>query len=111
MNDETHMSRSQRKAAKEVLNNLEAALKHEPTRVVLRWVFDRAGLFETSYSTDPNATAFSEGQRSVALELIAAMNEIDPYEVVRLMKEGADDIVTLRLQAKKNARSGGDDDA
>ncbi len=111
MSDGTHRTRSQRKAAREVLDNLEAALDHEPTRVVLRWVIDQSGLFEPTRGLDPQTMAFAEGQRSVALEMIAAMNEIDPYHVVRLMKEGADDIVTLRAQANKEWRRQEHDDA
>src|SRR6056297_1771969 len=97
MNDQS--SRRQKKAQNEFLQNLEAALKHGPSRHVLRWLMEQGGLFDTSF-TGNSTTFYNEGRRSLVLELVAAMNTVDPYEVVRLMKEGADEVVHLRNQAR-----------
>lgn len=94
------MTRSQRKARKDLLDHTRAALGNESTRYLLRWTLDQAGLFDPSF-TGNSQTFYNEGRRSLGLELLALLNEIDPYEFVRLMKEGADDVVLLRNKAKR----------
>ena len=99
MTDNDHMSRSQKKAEKEFLEAFALALKDGNTRVVLRWIIDQCGVFDTSF-TGNSTTFYNEGRRSVALDVIGMMNAVDPYEVVRLMKDGADDVVTRRNEAR-----------
>ena|SRR6056297_443987 len=98
-------SRGQRKAQKQLLDNTRAALAHGPTRLLLRWLLDRTGMFGQPVE-DGSLERFL-GRRDVGIELLELMNELDPYEFVRLQKEAADDIVQRRNEAKKR---GEDDD-
>lgn len=95
MSNPTTLTRSERKTRKKLLDAAGAALGNANTRYLLRWVLDRAGLFEPSF-TGNSGTFYNEGKRDLGLELVNLLNEIDPYEFVRLMKEGADEIVELR---------------
>lgn len=101
MIDVSRPSRSQRKAVKQLHDNLSAAMEHGPTRYVLRWVLDAAGLF---------ASDADRGSREVALGIVAQLNEIDPHLFVRLMQEGADDIVRRRNEARGVDPDDGEDD-
>lgn len=83
-------------ARKEFLDRVQRALGNEDTRYFLRWVLDRSGVLQASFSLDPNETAFVEGGRALGLEIVGVLNEIDPYEFVRLMKEAADEVVRAR---------------
>ena len=78
-------------------------MAHEPTRVFVRWILEQSGMYETSF-TGNSETFYKEGRRSMGLEIVAALNEIDPLEIVRLMKDGADDIVKLRNKDRKEAK-------
>lgn len=100
MNIEVEMSRSQRQARNELVENTRAALAHGPTRYLMRWILDQAGIFEPAF-TGNSGTFYAEGKRELGLEVIALFNEVDPYEFVRLMKEGADDVVQKRNEARK----------
>jgi hypothetical protein len=57
-------------------------------RFVMRLIED-AGAFEASYSENPLATAFSEGQRAVALSLLSAAKRA-ARESYLLMRSEAD---------------------
>lgn len=102
MTDDTHMSRTQKRDQRDFENALKGALSHAPTRVVMRWILEVAGTFDQSF-TGNSTTFYNEGRRSVALELMAAMNTVDPYEVVRLMKEGADEVVERRNKERRSS--------
>lgn len=99
MNNEEHITRSQKKARKELIDRVRAALADPNTRYLLRWVLERAGMFDQAF-TGNSQTFFNEGKREVGLEVVALLNEVDPYEFVRLMKEGADEVVQKRNQAR-----------
>jgi hypothetical protein len=105
MSNDDSLTRSQKKARNELLDRARKALVNEDTRYLLRWLMDQTGMFDLSYRVD-GGTEYNEGRRSIGLELVALLNQIDPYEFVRLMKDGADEIVRLR----SNARSEQDDD-
>ena len=87
----------------QLLDTFRVALGHEPTRKLLRWVLDQTGMFGTAYTGDSAATFYREGRRDVGLEIVAMVNQIDPYEFVRLMKEGVDDLVIAR-NAERDAQ-------
>ena len=99
MND---ASRTARQARNDLIKAAQAALAHDPTRKLLRWVLDQTGLFDPAF-TGNSSTFYNEGKRDVGLNIIALLNEIDPYEFVRLMKEGADDIVRKRNEARRQS--------
>lgn len=99
MSTEDNISRSQKKARKELLEHARAAMADPSTRYLMRWVLERSGMFEQAF-TGNSHTFFNEGKREVGLEIVALLNEVDPYEFVRLMKEGADDVVHKRNQAR-----------
>jgi len=93
MSYEPGISRREKKARKDLLDNTRAALAHDPTRQLMRWILDRTGMFG---QPDQATVERFMGRRDVGIELLELMNELDPYEFVRLQKEAADDIVELR---------------
>jgi len=95
MMDEFEESRAQRKARKKLKDAVKTALQNEDTRYFVRWLLDTAGIYNTSQD------AITAGRRDLGLEVVAMLNDIDPYEYVRLMKESADDIVLKRNKARK----------
>lgn len=86
----------------QMLDTFRVALSNEPTRKLLRWVLDQTGMFDTTFTGD-SATFYREGRRDIGLEIVAMLNQIDPYEFVRLMKEGVDDLVIAR-NAERDAQ-------
>jgi len=96
MNDQTASSRRERQMQNEQLNQLREALQHPPTRVVIRWLLHDCGIYDVGVH---------EERRAVGLGLIHAIGEVDPYEYVRLMKEGADDLVARRSKTQKLERT------
>jgi hypothetical protein len=94
MNDEANMSRRQAKTHKDFLQTAKSALENDDTRVLVRWILDQAGVYDTS-SSDAGT------RRDLGLEIIAMLHAIDPYEYVRLMKEAADDVVRKRNEARR----------
>lgn len=103
MMDDLDLSRSAKRARTELLDAARRALANEDARRLFRWVLDKTGLFEQGF-TGNSSTFFNEGKREIGLELVALLNEIDPYEFVRLMKEGADDVVRKRNLERKDER-------
>lgn len=98
MNTDQDISRSQRRARKQLMDATETAMETAHGRHFARWVLDRAGLF------DPNA---DPGRRELGLEIVNLMNEIDPHLFVGLMRDGANEIVARRANANKDR---GDED-
>lgn len=99
MLDDQDMSRSERRAKKELMDRARRALGNEDTRYLMRWVLEQTGMFKPAF-TGNSTTFFNEGRREVGLEIVGLLNEIDPYEFVRLMKDGADEIVRKRNEAR-----------
>lgn len=83
------ISRSQRTQRKRLHEALERSLRSDDGKLLLRWVIDLAGI----YSDAPFE------RRSVGLDIIAELNEVEPHGYVLLMKEGADEL--LRMRAAK----------
>lgn len=90
--EKTDMSRRQRKARNAVIDEFAAALRHGPTRKTMRVILDMCGVY------DPNTPP---DRRAVGLELIAMMGEVGEHEYVNLMREAADELVVLKLEAQK----------
>lgn len=59
----------------------------EQGRLVLADVLRRAGLMQSSFATDPHLTAFREGRRRLALEIVEAINR-DPDAVMTMLTSG-----------------------
>ena len=57
-------------------------------QMVLADIMTRAGMVGTSFvAGDPHATAFNEGKRRLALEIIERLN-VSPDSVLRMLREG-----------------------
>lgn len=104
MNTSNSKSRTEQRAERDLLKALELAMAVPASRVLVRWILEQCGLFEPSF-TGNSETFYKEGRRSIGLEIIAALNKVDPYEVVRLMKEGADKTVELRNKDRKDVKN------
>jgi hypothetical protein len=92
MNEDTTMSRRQRQARNALLDELGAALRHGPTRKVFRALLDMCGVYDPQTPAD---------RRAVGLEFIHMMGQVGEHEYVNLMKEAADELVELKLRAKR----------
>lgn len=99
MNEAQSISRSQKAFAKRLEDTINRGVRNEDTRFLLRWILELTGLYNP---------ATDEGRRAVGLDIIAQLNEVDPYAYVALMKEGADDVV--RMRSKNNREEPGNDD-
>ncbi len=86
------LSRAEKKARKELVDATRVALQNESTRYLVRWLLQRSGVL---------SVGVDEGRRSLGVEVIAVLNEVDPYEFVRIMKEGADEVVLKRNRDRK----------
>lgn len=91
---------------REMMLSIQHALTSPETRTLLRWVLQRTGMFDPAF-TGNSTTFYNEGRRDVGLEIVAMLNEIDPYEFVRLMKEGVDATV-LKRNAEKTGEGHAD---
>lgn len=91
------LSRSQKAALKEQRQDFQLALGHEPTRKLLRRLLTTCGLFDRN----PEGDKYLEGRRSVAMDLISEMTEIDVHAFPRLMQEGANEFVRKKTTAEK----------
>jgi hypothetical protein len=98
------LSRRQKRDRAQFEGDLEEVLKTGHGRRVLRWVLERSGMFTSTH--DP---AYETGRRELGLEIVNAMNAVEPYAFVTLMKEGADEIAKLRSEARRK-RNVEDDD-
>lgn len=92
MMDDIDMSRRQRKARNQLLNEFGAALQHAPARKVMRAIIDMCGVYDPSTPAD---------RRAVGLELIHVISQVGEHEYVNLMKEAADELVELKHKAKR----------
>jgi len=104
MEQDNKPSRTQAKAQKDLEQSLQRALGNGDARIIFRWILDTCGTFDPSF-TGNSTTFYNEGRRSVALELMGLMNAVDPYEVVRLMKEAADEVVEKRNKQRKTGHA------
>jgi hypothetical protein len=59
----------------------------EPGRLVLADLLRRAGLMQSSFSSDALETAYREGRRRMGLEIVEAINR-DPDAVLAMMTSG-----------------------
>lgn len=67
------------------LLDLQAVMKTEQGRRVLRRILDSTGVFRTSFVVDPGVTAFNEGRRDIGLRLMTDMAEADSAEYASIM--------------------------
>lgn len=87
--------------SEDLLNAVRRAMGNQDTRALVRWVLTISGTLDPSYTGDSEATHFNEGKRHVGLSVVALLDQIDPYEFVRLMKEAVDEGVLRRVNEDK----------
>jgi hypothetical protein len=101
------MSRAERlrDAQKEEAEALRILLTEKNGKIVLWSALSRCGLFCSSYTTDVTATAFREGRRSVGLELLAMIQQVDPSAFAMMM---LDNLETPHEPSRSDEPSGSD---
>lgn len=90
------LSRRKKAAAARRRQEIEAALKHGPTRRLLAMIFDLAGMYAPAAYGDELALARSQGRRDVGLELRGLIDDADPLAFVAIEAEA----VNRKLEAK-----------
>ncbi len=57
------------------------------------WLLQEAGIYRTSFSGDPAATAFQEGRRDIGLKVLHRVHETAPDAYAQMLNEqrGGDD--------------------
>lgn len=93
---EGRMSRRQKAAAARRKQEIEAALKHGPTRKLLAMVFDISGMYAPAAYGDALSMARSQGRRDVGLELRGLIDSADPLAFVAIEAEA----VQRKIEAK-----------
>ena len=72
-----------------------------PSRRMWWWVLEQGGIYRTSFVPgDPLATAFNEGRRSLALEILARLEGEAPGSLDLMKKEATHEAELLRQAAK-----------
>lgn len=75
-----NLSRREKAKLREQTQELQAALRHEPTRRFLRRLIDVTGVFVPDSPNDA---------RAIGLWVIAEMNEADPHAFPRMLQDAA----------------------
>lgn len=88
MSDNAVMTRAQRAALKQAQNDLRAALDDARMRRVLMRIVDGTGVFQRSF-TGNSETFYREGRRSVGLEIIEMVEQVEPDAFIALQVEMA----------------------
>lgn len=81
-------------------------------RFMWRLINARCGVTSSSYSSDPYATAFGEGQRGVGIKLLNDMQEVAPEQYVVMLTEALrqqHEDAHVKASAEKSARAETDD--
>ena len=81
--DENSLSRAQKRRIQQRRRDVVAALQHEPTKRLLRIVFEMTGIYASSVP-QPDSLLMQAGRRNVGLELMALLNDADPFAYVAL---------------------------
>ncbi|XAI96397.1 hypothetical protein [Microcystis phage Mel-JY33] len=77
------MTRRQKREAQQQRADMQAVLGTPEGRRVIAWVLDRCGLLAPNLRADP----IHEGRRVVGLDIVSAMEVIDPLILPRILAE------------------------
>lgn len=89
--------------SKSEVETIKALYADDGGRRALELIIERLGnLNGLSFSADPHATAFNEGRRFVAIELLAAIN-IPTDKLVQEAPDGRTRVVTATERAERIA--------
>lgn len=69
------------------LEDLNFMLRNPQSRRFLWWLISSCGIYGTSYSETHAAAAFREGERNVALKILAEIGKHYPLAYADLMRE------------------------
>jgi hypothetical protein len=89
------------------LNDIRSLCGRKEGRRLLWRIFERAHIYQSTFTGDALSGAFQEGERNVGLFLLADLTEAAPDRLMEMMKEA-------RLDAEKEAepqKEETDDDA
>lgn len=65
---------------------LDAILRQDNGRAVLRRIMERGGLFTSTYTDDARKQAYLEGRRSMALDLYNEIKAVNANQLNNIMK-------------------------
>lgn len=86
MTNEQNLSRAQRKRLAQQRSDIRAALTHGPTKRLLGTIFDMCGLYRAA-GAKPEELLLQSGRRNVGLEIVALLNDTDPYAYTAIQAE------------------------
>lgn len=66
---------------------LRSVLSKYEGRAFLWELLSKCGIYDVSFRGDNSLTFFNEGRRSVGLELIALIEEVEPFAISRIRDE------------------------
>lgn len=101
MNEQSKPSRRQVAALRQADNDMKAVLATPAGRRVLMRTIDNAGVFLRSFTGD-SETFFREGRRSVGLDMIEAIENVQPGAFATLQQEA----LALRQQLDHMSQTG-----
>lgn len=77
------ITRRQKREAQQQRADMQEALTHPAVRRIFAWMLDRGGLL----AANPQASLAHEGRRAMALELVTAMQAVDPLALPKILAE------------------------
>lgn len=87
------------------LRDIKNLMDSESGRRIIWRVFDKSHVFATSFNPDTSVMAFNEGERNVALTLLADVMEVAPkkFQVMLLEAKERRDLVEKELEKEQEA--------
>ena len=86
MANEQNLSRAQRKRLAQQRSDIRAVLTHGPSKRLLGTIFDLCGLYRAA-GAKPDELLLQAGRRNVGLDLMALLNDTDPYAFTAIQAE------------------------
>lgn len=91
MTEDEEIQAAQRKAEKlaadQVKNDARAVMSTHEGRRFAWYLLSQAGIYRSSYSSDPLAMAYNEGQRNNGLQLMALLTAHCPEQYAKMANE------------------------
>ena len=88
------------------VGDLRRILKEPEGRRFVWRLLGKAGIFHTSFALNSNQTAFSEGRRSIGLDLLIDLNEADVGAFAQLQSEYMSEVNKSKNEPKEDSNGG-----
>jgi len=89
------------------INDLRRMLKEPEGRRFIWKLLGEAGIFHSSFALNSNQTAFSEGRRSLGLDLLIDLNEADVGAFAQLQREYISELKSRKEEPNKEVSNDG----